>query len=317
MNRMNCRKLLKFHVMNSAVQLPVIKIAGDSVCSAPDLLAIEEPLEITLAFGDPAGQAENRNLAVTMRTPGHDADLALGFLFTEGIIAGPSAVKTIQHVFAACSENKENSIRVTLHPGIIPHLGQAERNFYTSSSCGVCGKASINAIRTVSPHAVDNPAAAGPADTGEGIDPALILSLPDRLSNQQLVFAATGGLHAAALFNGIGDILLVREDVGRHNALDKLIGAALTAKDIEEVLSLHSLSRTILLLSGRASFELVQKAAMAGIPVIAAVGAPSSLAVSLAEEFGITLIGFLRKDRFNIYSGTHRINMPAYESMLV
>ena len=313
MNRVNCWKLLKFHIMKSAVQLPVIKIAGDSICSAPDLLAIEEPLEITLAFQDPAGQTKSRNLAVTMRTPGHDTDLALGFLFTEGIITGPDAVKTIQHVFTPCSENKENSIRVTLQPGVMPNLGQAERNFYTTSSCGVCGKTSIQAIRTVSVLS----AASHVADpqTGNAIDPALILSLPDRLSNQQHVFAVTGGLHAAALFNGAGDLLLVREDVGRHNALDKLVGAALTEKEVAG--SLPALSRSILLLSGRASFELVQKAAMAGIPVIAAVGAPSSLAVSLAEEFGITLIGFLRNDRFNIYSGMHRVNMQAHESTLV
>lgn len=317
MNRVNCWKLLKFHIMNSAVQLPVIKIAGDSICSAPDLLAIEEPLEITLAFEDPAGGHPRltriQNLAVTMRTPGHDADLTLGFLFTEGIITGPAAVKTIQHIFAPCSENKENSIRVTLQPGVMPNLGQAERNFYTTSSCGVCGKTSIQAIRTVSALSAGNHGA--DLQTGDGIEPALILSLPGRLSTQQQVFAATGGLHAAALFNGAGDLLLVREDVGRHNALDKLVGAALTGEEVAG--SSPALSRSILLLSGRASFELVQKAAMAGIPVIAAVGAPSSLAVSLAEEFGITLIGFLRNDRFNIYSGIRRINMPAHESILI
>jgi FdhD protein len=316
--------------MNSTIQLPVVKIAGNAAQSGPDMLAIEEPLEISLAYDQPASAGTRppnvpaphvRNLAVTMRTPGHDADLALGFLFTEGIIAGLPDVKSIQHVFAACSENKENSICVTLQPGVIPNLGQAERNFYTTSSCGVCGKASINAIRTVSTRSAGNlsddinpGSAANPGDT-QGINPDLIISLPDRLSRQQQLFAETGGLHAAALFNGAGDLLLVREDVGRHNALDKLIGAAL--KEEEAARSIPSLSRSILLLSGRASFELVQKAAMAAIPVIAAVGAPSSLAVSLAEEFGITLIGFLRNDRFNIYSGTHRINMPAHESTLV
>ena len=194
------------------------------------MLAIEEPLEISLAYDHsdaedqtqavhhpaaaPPPTTQVRNLAVTMRTPGHDADLALGFLFTEGIIAGLPDVKSIEHIFAACSENKENSILVALNARVVPNLGQAERNFYTTSSCGVCGKASINAIRTVSPHSLDNSAATNPADTKQGIDPDLILSLPDRLSNHQQVFAATGGLHAAALFNGAAELLLVREDVG-------------------------------------------------------------------------------------------------------
>jgi FdhD protein len=264
----------------------------------PDLLAIEEPLEIRLAYRVPGDQAADRerNLAVTMRTPGQDADLALGFLFTEGIIAGADAVKTVEHVFLACSENRQNTILVTLKEGVVPNLRQAERNFYTTSSCGVCGKASIEAIRTVSTFGSPT------VETGEEqrIDPAFILGLPERLAQAQEVFAETGGLHAAALFDMNGSLLSVREDVGRHNAVDKLIGAAMMAGGLP-------LGHSVLLLSGRASFELVQKAAMAGIPVIAAVGAPSSLAVSLAEEFGTTLIGFLRNNRFNIYSGAHRV----------
>jgi FdhD protein len=281
--------------MGNALQVSILKITGDSARTVPDLLAIEEPLEIRLAFGD-----KLQNLAVTMRTPGHDADLALGFLFTEGIIAGAGDVKSVAPIFLPCSENKQNTILVTLNEDVTPNLRQAERNFYTTSSCGVCGKASIEAIRTVSIFGVRAPDVLG-------IDPAFILGLPEQLAREQAVFAETGGLHAAALFDINGSLPLVREDVGRHNAVDKLIGAAM----IEGRLPLR---RSVLLLSGRASFELVQKAAMAGIPVIAAVGAPSSLAVSLAEEFGITLIGFLRNNRFNIYSGAHRVNVPMAEN---
>jgi FdhD protein len=292
--------------MNSSISLPVVKISGDSVRSGPDRLAIEEPLEIRLAHG---ADHKVQNLAVTMRTPGNDADLALGFLFTEGIITGQGDVASIGHVFAPCSEDRQNSILVTLKQGVIPNLQQAERNFYTTSSCGVCGKASIDAIRTVSAVTVL-------PWVGEPLDPNFILGLPDRLAQQQPVFAETGGLHAAAFFDRQGQLLLLREDVGRHNAVDKLIGAALTTARLPlsrtaQLPPTAQRSPTVLLLSGRASFELVQKAAMAGIPVIAAVGAPSSLAVSLAEEFGITLIGFLRDNRFNIYSATHRVKMPA------
>jgi FdhD protein len=283
--------------MDKAQQVSVVKLAGDSAKAVSDLLAIEEPLEIRLAYGGVV-----QNLAVTMRTPGHDRDLALGFLFTEGIIAGAGDVKMAEHLFVACSENRQNTILVTLNEGVVPHLRQAERNFYTTSSCGVCGKSSIEAIRTVS--------AFGGPDAGtvemaeeEGLDPVFILGLPERLAREQEVFGQTGGLHAAALFDINGSLRLVREDVGRHNAVDKLIGALMMEGGLP-------LMHSVLLLSGRASFELVQKAAMAGIPLIAAVGAPSSLAVSLAEEFGITLIGFLRNNRFNIYSGAHRIQIP-------
>jgi FdhD protein len=290
--------------MGNALQVSVVKIIGDSVKTVPDLLAIEEPLEIRLAYGD-----KLRNLAVTMRTPGHDADLALGFLFTEGIIAGAQEVEKVEQAFVPCSENKQNTILVTLKEGIVPNLRQAERNFYTTSSCGVCGKASIEAIRTVSAfggHGAGTSVTLGRAEK-ESIDPAFILSLPEQLAREQEVFAETGGLHAAALFDMTGALLLVREDVGRHNAVDKLIGAIVMEGRLP-------LAQAVLLLSGRASFELVQKAAMAGIPVIAAVGAPSSLAVSLAEEFGITLIGFLRNNRFNTYSGMHRIKISVHEN---
>lgn len=285
--------------MQRSVQLPVIKIAGDALQTAMDHLAVEEPLEIRLVHGAAASK-QTRNLAVTMRTPGNDRDLAMGFLFTEGIIKDHTEVLDIDHVFVACSGNKENTIQVTLTENAVPHLLQADRNFYTTSSCGVCGKTSIEAIRTVS-------ATAAATCSGNPLDTALIKSLPSRLNGHQEIFSSTGGLHAAALFNEAGDLLLLREDVGRHNAVDKLVGAALGNASI-------NLSQSILLLSGRSSFELVQKAAMAGIPVVAAVGAPSSLAVSLAEEFGITLIGFLRNNRFNIYTAAHRIQLPVYEN---
>lgn len=285
--------------MNASVQLPVIKIKNSSQKSGMDNLAVEEPLEIRLAYSGEIS-VQRKSLAVTMRTPGNDDELAVGFMFTEGIISGYSAVKSTEHILEACSENKQNLILVSLHPEILPNLMQAERNFYTTSSCGVCGKASINAIRTVIPSVLES-----------GINliiPAeIIYSLPEKLSAHQKVFAETGGLHAAALFEQDGELILVKEDVGRHNALDKLIGASLKNNKIP-------LSNGILFLSGRASFELVQKAAMAGIQVIAAVGAPSSLAVSLAVEFGITLVGFVRDNRFNIYSSAERIKIAIHEN---
>jgi FdhD protein len=290
--------------MQSSIQLSVMKVTGDQAEAGPDALAIEEPLEIRLVHG-PAQARISQNLAVTMRTPGHDADLAMGFLFTEGIITDPLAVDDIQHLPIPCSENKQNTIRISLKTEYQPKLDKADRNFYTTSSCGVCGKASIDAIRTVS--AVGRSAAETLQQNSEAggdplLDPAILRALPQKLSAIQPVFADTGGLHAAALFNEAGELILVREDVGRHNALDKLIGAGLAS-------SRNVFDRSILLLSGRASFELIQKAAMAQIPIVAAVGAPSSLAVSLAEEFGITLIGFLRANRFNIYSAIHRIQL--------
>ena len=288
--------------MDNAQQVSIVKMTRDSEKSVPDLLAVEEPLEIRLA-----GDGMLRNLAVTMRTPGHDADLALGFLFTEGIIKKAQEIKSAEHLSVTCSENRQNTILVTLKEGVIPNLRQAERNFYTTSSCGVCGKASIEAIRTVSSFPSTQPQAQQPrAQRTDTIDPSFILGLPARLTEVQKGFAETGGLHAAALFDNNGSLLLMREDVGRHNAVDKLIGAAMMEGRLP-------LTRTVLLLSGRASFELVQKAAMAAIPVIAAVGAPSSLAVSLADEFGMTLIGFLRNNRFNIYAGAHRVNPPVSE----
>lgn len=276
----------------SSLLLPVIKVKAALSASTTDALAIEEPLEIRLEHGQ-ANRRQIQNISVTMRTPGSDAELALGFLFTEGIISSLSEVESIHHCLIACSENKENIIQVSLSTSAVPNLRNTERNFYTTSSCGVCGKGSINAIRTVS--------AFNHIDVDHcTIDTDTLYSLPDALSSGQAVFADTGGLHASALFTNSGQLLLLREDVGRHNALDKLIGAAINKKQLP-------LSDQVLMLSGRASFELVQKAAMAGITIIAAVGAPSTLAVQLAEEFKITLIGFLRDKRFNIYTAPHRV----------
>lgn len=252
-----------------------------------DLLAVEEPLEIGILFGD-EGNRQTKNISVTMCTPGNDEDLAAGFLFTEGIIRQKGDI-------LRCSSNRgagNNKVTVELKPGILFDPKKIERHFYTSSSCGVCGKSSIEAVRTVF--------TSGCEEDEIKINAAVVTRLPDTLRKQQEVFERTGGLHASALFDLNGRLLITREDVGRHNALDKLVGAEL----MEDRLPLN---KHILLLSGRASFELVQKAAMAGIKIVCAVGAPSSLAVELANECGMTLVGFLRDGRFNIYCGEQRI----------
>jgi len=284
---------------NSIKRFNITKVSGGAVADTSDALAIEEPLEIRLEYG-PAGDRQIKSVSVTMCTPGNDAELAAGFLFTEGIISSRDAILNIEHCFISCAENKENVIVVKLKEGITPNLNSSERNFYTTSSCGVCGKGSINAIRTVSSFVNKN-------GIPHSIDAEVLFRLPDVLRYYQDAFASTGGIHASGLFNLAGELLLLREDVGRHNALDKLIGAALNNNWLP-------LDNHILLLSGRASFELVQKAAMAGITIIAAVGAPSTLAVELAEEFNITLAGFLRNQRFNIYTAGHRILLPANEN---
>ncbi|WPV00971.1 formate dehydrogenase accessory sulfurtransferase FdhD [Mucilaginibacter sp. cycad4] len=286
---------------SSVIHIPVVKVKANQSAREEDSIAIEEPLEIKLKYG-PADTREVRNISVTMRTPGHDSELATGFLFTEGIIKNGDEVKSARHSFIACAENKDNTILVTLEEGVLPNLQNTERNFYTTSSCGVCGKGSISAIRTVSSFTAGT-------DDGNVIHSVVLNQLPKILRRHQRVFDDTGGLHASALFTPLGELLLLREDVGRHNALDKLIGAAMMYNWLP-------LQQTVLMLSGRASFELVQKAAMAGISIIAAVGAPSSLAVELANEFNITLIGFLRDERFNIYTGSHRVMVLADEAVL-
>ncbi|CAN5354941.1 formate dehydrogenase accessory sulfurtransferase FdhD [soil metagenome] len=262
-----------------------------------DALAVEEPLEIRVGFPDRTHKA----ISITMRTPGDDAELAAGFLFTEGILTSPEQIKQIRHcglkigkggdtIDRAAALNS-NTIRVDLNEGVDVEMKSLERNFYTTSSCGVCGKASIDALAT----------GVKTIESSVTVDSDVIHSLPQKLRDAQAVFDKTGGLHASALFRSDCELDIVREDVGRHNALDKVIGA----KFLDGKLPLNE---TILLVSGRASFELVQKALMAGIPILAAVGAPSSLAVELAREYGMTLIGFVRDERFNIYCGGHRIN---------
>lgn len=252
--------------------------------AAEDLLAVEQPLEIKIVYG-PENDRQQKNISVTMCTPGHDEELAVGFLFTEGII-------TSKEDIVNCGAAGNNIVIATLRPGISFDPKKIERHFYTSSSCGVCGKSSIDAVRNVFSNERVNDSIK--------ISASVLTKLPDTLRKQQEVFEHTGGLHASALFDLNGNLLLTREDVGRHNALDKLIGASLNAGNIP-------LNNHILLLSGRASFELIQKAAMGGIKVVCAVGAPSSLAVELAKETDMTLVGFLRDGRFNIYCGEQRI----------
>ncbi len=251
-----------------------------------DVLAVEEPLEIRLGFPDGTHKA----ISITMRTPGHDAELAAGFLFTEGMLTSPDQIKQTRHCGPAKAGTPSNTIRVDLNDGLDLDLKRLERNFYTTSSCGVCGKASIEALAT----------GVRPIESTMKFGADVIHSLPQKLRDAQAVFDKTGGLHASALFNTDGTLDIVREDVGRHNALDKVIGAKFMTAEMP-------LSDKILLVSGRASFELVQKALMAGIPVLAAVGAPSSLAVELATEYGMSLLGFVRDGRFNIYSSGHRL----------
>jgi FdhD protein len=257
----------------------------------PDLVATEEPFEIRVGYSRRDGSRAEEPVSVTMRTPGHDENLAVGFLFTEGIIRAGSDVQSVT-ARSQGADGLVNVVRVELAPGVTVDFKRLERNFYMTSSCGVCGKASIDAV------AVQGQYDVGAVDfqmTGEALG-----RLPAALKSQQAVFEQTGGLHASGLFDATGTIVALREDVGRHNALDKLVGHALLRGDVP-------LRRNGVIVSGRASFELMQKSKMAGIPLVAAVGAPSSLAVELAREFGITLVGFLKSDRFNVYSRPDRI----------
>ncbi|MFE2603312.1 formate dehydrogenase accessory sulfurtransferase FdhD [Streptomyces mirabilis] len=271
----------------------VIRIRDGAVSTRPDTLVAEEPLEIRL---------NGKPLAITMRTPGDDFALAAGFLVSEGVFGRADEVQNIVYCAGATVDgsNTYNVVDVRTAPGVVLPDITLERNVYTTSSCGLCGKASLDAVRTTARWAIDDGGDAPPVR----LEPALLAGLPDRLREAQRVFDRTGGLHAAALFTEDGQMLDVREDVGRHNAVDKLVGRALQRGDLP-------LSRTILLVSGRASFELAQKAVMAGIPVLAAVSAPSSLAVDLAAETGLTLVGFLRGPSMNVYAGEHRIALRA------
>ena len=263
----------------------VAKMRGNLRESMEDSVAIEEPLEIRLGFED-AGKRRTRSVSITMRTPGDDEDLATGFLFTESIVRSPDDIAIIK----PC--DGDNTIRVELEDGVDVDLDRLQRHFYTSSSCGVCGKSSLDALRATGLERIPAIPAQFPRD--------VLVNTPGRLRAMQATFAKTGGLHAAAAFGSDGELLVVREDVGRHNAVDKVVGALfragrLPARDLG------------LMVSGRASFELMQKAAVAGMPLLAAVSAPSSLAVELAREFNVTLVGFLRGDTFNVYAGEERI----------
>lgn len=258
-----------------------------------DVVTSEEPLEIRLCFG-PAAQRSELTIAVTMRTPGKDAELAIGFLFSEGVIRTADDLDNIEHCGPPSPDKGlHNVIKVELAAGVVFDPTRLERNFYTSSSCGVCGKTSIAAVLAQLPEPARVPSTFR-------ISADVLVTLPAELRNGQDEFLRTGGLHASATFDADGRIDRIREDVGRHNALDKLVGSQLTSGGV-------SLASHGLILSGRASFELVQKAAMAHCPFIAAVGPPSSLAVEFAREQGITLVGFLTAKRFNIYSHSQRI----------
>jgi FdhD protein len=289
---------------DSTSQTTVEKATGRISSTVLDSLAIEEPLEIQLNYGPPDSR-ETRSISVTMRTPGNEFDLAAGFLMTEGVIRDANDIDQITYAGDSFNEDtqspqamavpklgsKQNTVRVDLAAEVEVNLGSLQRNFYTTSSCGICGKASLLALHTVGPPRAAN---------NFRVDAQLLYHLPESLRASQGVFDRTGGLHAVGLFDAAGELLALREDVGRHNAVDKLIGSEFLADR-------KPLRDRILLLSGRASFELLQKALMGGIPMVAAVGAPSSLAVQVAREFDITLVGFLRKDHFNIYHGSAHI----------
>lgn len=262
---------------------------GPTLSAAQDILVTEEPLEIRLGHG-PLDARQEFRLSVTMRTPGHDEELALGFLITEGVVADAADVVRIVPCENVKEEERGNVVRAELHPDVELDPARWQRNLYTTSSCGVCGKSSIEAVHAQ----CARPLGARPLPA-----PGLITALPERMRAAQTVFQHTGGIHAAALFNERGELLLLHEDVGRHNAVDKVIGAMHARPNNQQPTTDHC----ILLVSGRAGFELVQKCVVAGIPAMAAVGAPSSLAVQLARDSGLLLIGFLRSERFNVYSG--------------
>jgi FdhD protein len=263
--------------------------------SRADMLATEEPMEIRITGADD----QQRTVAITMRTPGRDFELAAGFLFAEGVIAGRDDIARIDYCTDPnlAEDERGNVVTVTL-AGLITPLPGLDRRFLTTSACGVCGKESLDALRIRGCKAMP----AGPIG-----EPAVLCSLPDRLRAAQVVFAKTGGLHAAGLFAATGELLAVREDVGRHNAVDKVVGAAL----LDNKIPAHD---RILMVSGRASYEIMQKALVAGIPVVAAVSAPSSLAVALGRDFCMTVVGFVRGHRFNLYAGVERIAAVDHDS---
>lgn len=264
--------------------------ANDFSVSEIDTLAVEEPLEIRLGFQE-NDKFTHRAVSITMRTPGDDFALAAGFLYTEGILESTAQISNIKH----CGKfpNNQNTVRIDLKPETSVNLKKLERNFYTTSSCGVCGKSSLEALFVAKVEKLE-------ILNFPPVSTSVIHKLPETLRGHQRVFQKTGGLHAAALFNFRGNLIDLKEDVGRHNAVDKLIGAQFLSGNLP-------LADKLLFLSGRASFELMQKAVVARIPIVCAVGAPSSLAVEAARKFGITLLGFVRDERFNIYAGSERL----------
>lgn len=270
----------------SKTKATVWLIENGKVRSRSDQLATEEPLEIRLAF-------PRQTVAVTMRTPGADFELAAGFLYSEGVIGCREDIQRISYCVdnLVDGEQRYNIVNITLREGLNPDLQPLQRHFYTTSACGVCGKANLEALRLRN---------YPPIPAGRTVTPEIIYTLPNKLRAAQSVFDATGGLHAAALFDTQGQLLTIHEDVGRHNALDKLIGSALLNGQLP-------LNNHIVMVSGRSSFEILQKSTAAGVPIVCSVSAPSSLAVSIAKEFGIALIGFLRGEKFNVYTGLERI----------
>ncbi|MDJ0700182.1 MAG: formate dehydrogenase accessory sulfurtransferase FdhD [Woeseiaceae bacterium] len=267
---------------------------GGATSGLEDQVAVEEPLEIRLGYATPEGRA-HRAISITMRTPGNDRELAAGFLFTESIISHADDVLSIDHCGPpAPSTGYRNVVRVELAAHVDVDLGRLERHFYTTSSCGVCGKTSLDALHANGLHAFGE-------DPGRFRE-SVLLSIPAKLRDGQETFAQTGGLHAAGAFDASGKLAVVMEDVGRHNAVDKLVGHLLLNRELPA-------DDLGLMVSGRASFELLQKALVARFPLLAAVSAPSSLAVSLAREFNMTLVGFLRDDTYNVYAGTGRLGL--------
>lgn len=277
--------------MSSKTKTKIWVVEKGKISYRSDYLATEEPLEIRLVT-----EGIRRTVAITMRTPGHDFELAAGFLFSEGIINQKADIQRITHCVdrEIEIENRDNIVNVELATEELPDLTTLERHFYTTSACGVCGKTSLESLRLRGLPTIPK--------TELQVLPEIIYALPEKLQAAQGIFTATGGLHAAALFNPTGELLAIREDVGRHNALDKLIGWAILTEELP-------LTNHIIMVSGRSSFEILQKCLVAGVPIVCAVSAPSSLAVQLAQEFGITLIGFLRGEKFNVYANRERLGI--------
>lgn len=275
----------------ASLAVDISKDQGGQTTQQEDSVAVEEPLELQLCSGTATASAA-KSISITMRTPGDDVDLALGFLVSEAIISQVDDIVAANHCGDAAPDSSyRNTIRVELNPDVEFDLERLQRNFYTTSSCGVCGKSSIDALRVSGCSVIDS---------SFSIDRGVLVSVPDDLLEKQRVFSKTGGLHAAAAFDAHGEIIVAREDVGRHNAVDKVIGALLRMGRLPA-------GDLALMVSGRTSFELMQKALVAGMPLLASVSAPSSLAIQLAREYGVTLVGFLRGNDFNIYANGHRV----------